>query len=196
MTARNHSATAFLKFLDYVGERNLMKRNTVDSWRTASQKVLDALDESDKEDLRTLNVEQAVSRFENKAAGNYKPESLRVYKGRFSAALNHFLKWSDDPSGFKVSIGNRAGKAKAKPPLSKDGASKGISTVRNTASPSRNSEGQSAAAEALMNVDSLVLPIPLRPGVLVKVFGIPTDLSEAEARKITAVISAYAIAEK
>src|SRR5579863_8144674 len=159
MTTRSYSATDFLKFLDFVGERNLMKRNTVDSWRTASQKVLDALDESDKEDLRTLNVEQAGLRFENKAAGNYKPESLRVYKGRFSAALNHFLKWIDDPSGFKVSISSRAGKMKAKSPLSKAVIIKRSSTARsNDTSPSRNPDGQGVAVEVLANVDSLLLP--------------------------------------
>ncbi len=190
--ARNYSSKEFLEFLDYVSNRNLMKRNTVESWRTASQKVLSALDDSEKEDLRSLDVAEAAVRFENKMAGSYKPESLRVYKSRFSAAREHFLRWADDPSTFRISIGTRNGSSAPKATSHKKNTKRGHPLDSSRPSETREKPANDGTPSSS---DTLVLPIPLRPGVLVKVFGIPGDLTESEARKITAVINAYALAD-
>ena len=40
--------------------------------------------------------------------------------------------------------------------------------------------------------DSITLPIPIRDGVMVQIFGLPQDFSPSEAAKISAVLSAYA----
>lgn len=195
MTQRGYSASDLMKFLDFVGQKNLLKRNTVVGWRTASQKVFDALDAADKEDLREMDVEQALVRFENKAAGAYKPDSLRVYRSRFSAALEHFLKWNADPSTFKMAIRSRAGKPKSTATV----IAKSIPKAKQTSITSVHDtlrDTDTARNDGAQALESLVLPIPLRPGMQVKIFGLPSDLSKSEARKISAVINAYATSDE
>jgi hypothetical protein len=42
------------------------------------------------------------------------------------------------------------------------------------------------------NFDDVVVPIPLRHDLVIRIANIPLDLTEAEARKIAAVVLAHA----
>jgi hypothetical protein len=38
-----------------------------------------------------------------------------------------------------------------------------------------------------------MIPIPIREGTMVRIFGVPGNLTQEEAKKIAAVIQAYAV---
>jgi hypothetical protein len=185
MSADRYSAAKLSEFWDYVIEKGLMNKETATSRKTASQKVLESLDEAERQDLRALDREQAFLRFQNIAGKRYSPSSLTVYRSRFYASLDDFLSYVANPSGFKPNTVKSNGKAKGEgtkqtkrrpAAIEKESTPVHLPTFDLTASP-----------------DNLTLPIPLRPGVAVKIFGLPFDLSEAEAKKICGVVSAYAV---
>lgn len=181
MSPSNYSSKDLFAFLEWAASRHVVKKNTADSWKTASQKVLETLDASEQEDLRSLDIDDALQRFENRAGRNYKPESLRIYRSRFSTAVEQFLKWKSNPSTYKLEGRAKTSSAKSANRTTVD---------RKRVVPSDKSgtilERSDSPTEAWM------LPIPLRPGVLVKIFGLPLDLTPSEARKIGAVIAALA----
>ena len=183
----SYSANDLEAFLVWVGSKNLMKIETLNSLRVASGKVLAVLDEAERHDLRQIDREQVFARFQNAAGSTYNPSSLNVYRSRFNTALDQFTNFHGDRSSYKASNGGNKSveKAvkKAKPSAQVLDAS--ASNPHPVVSPPLGAI--SSAAEGL------TLPIPIRPGVIVKIFGLPSDLSVSEAKKVCAVISAYAV---
>lgn len=187
MSADKFSAAKLSEFWNYVIEKGLMNKQTAISRKTASQKVLELLDEAERQDLRSLDREHAFVRFQNIAGKRYSPGSLTVYRSRFNASLDDFLSYAANPSGFKPNASKSNGKAKS------EGAKQ---SKKRAASAEQESLSTHPTLDSATSSDNLTLPIPLRPGVVVKIFGLPSDLSEDEAKKISGVVSAYAYAVK
>lgn len=181
----DYSAKGLEGFFDYILEKGLMNKETATNWKGASLKVLEILSDHERQDLRSLDKDQVFQRFVNLKGKTYNPSSLNVYKSRFSSALSDFISWNDDPLNFKPGVASKQQRSQssktAKP--SKPVNKKDAATVQTPAS------GHTAP-----DVNRLTLPIPLRPGLVVTVSGIPYDLTADEAKKITAIIEAYAVA--
>jgi len=186
MTSK-YSYDALMQFMDWVIEKRLLNKQTASSRKTAAQKVLDVLDGAEREDLREVDQEAVFARFQNINRSKYTPDSLKVYRSRFASALEAFLSHADDPdphpSSFKAVVGPKKGGSTGPRPKAASG--------RKTPPPATPPTSQAASPSESAADGHLTLPIPLRPGLLVKVFGLPTDLNEDEAKKICAVISAY-----
>jgi hypothetical protein len=108
----------------------------------------------------------------------FTPQSLTTYKSRLRSAIDDFDSYIKNPLGFRPSVQNRD---RSKPKLGKD-ASNGTSlsppdTVRSSPSPMASNN---------------ILPIPIRADLTIYIQGLPFDLSEAEARRIAAVVTAMA----
>lgn len=185
MSADKYSAAKLSEFWDYVIEKGLMNKETATSRKTASQKILESLDDAERQDLRALDREHAFLRFQNIAGKRYSPSSLTVYRSRFYASLDDFLSYVANPSGFKPNTAKSNGKTKS------EGAkqTKRRPTVAEKESAPTHHQ---PTVDLTTSADNLTLPIPLRPGVAVKIFGLPADLSVDEAKKICGVVSAYA----
>lgn len=178
------------KFWGMAADKGLFNKNTALAIRGAAQKVLSVLEEHERIDLRTIDRDHVFTRFQNLHGMKYTPESLGTYRSRFNTALDEFFAYADDPSGYKAP--NKNGKAKRAPDaLRKAGNSN--SKRRGSAEVARSMQAPDTSASAPTGADSLTIPIPIRDGLLVRIFGIPTDLSVDEASKISAVIQAYAI---
>lgn len=196
MDTGHFSYDALMKFMDWMGEKGLANKQTTSNRKTAAQKVLEALDPSEREDLRDLDREAAFIRFQNLNRSKYTPDSLKVYRSRFSSALDDFLSHANDPSAFKPSAGasnrgtNGTTKNSSRQPKSKSKSKSGPPQVLASPSISVSESGASQIPDS-----QLTLPIPLRPNLMVKIFGLPADLTQDEARKICAVVSAYATAK-
>lgn len=177
-----YSYDALMQFMDWVIDKGLLNKQTASSRKTAAQKVLEVLDAAEREDLRELDPEAAFTRFQNINSAKYTPDSLKVYRSRFIAALEAFLAHSDDPSSFKATSAR------------KQNGSSGTKKPKNSAPQKKSTPASAPSAPSLFDTASdghLTLPIPLRPGLLVKIFGLPADLSEDESSKICAVVKAY-----
>lgn len=179
------------KFWGMAAEKGLFNKNTAQAIRGAAQKVLSVLEDHERMDLRSIDRDHVFTRFQNLHGMKYTPESLGTYKSRFNTALDEFFAYADDPSGYKAP--NKNGKAK-----------RSSDATRKSGSPNAKRRSSSEVARPAQTLDtsvpspsgtpdSLTIPIPIRDGLLVRVFGIPTDLSADEASKISAVIQAYAI---
>ncbi len=188
MSADKFSAAKLSEFWDYVIGKGLMNNETATSRKIAAQKVLECLDESERQDLRSLNREEAFLRFQNIAGKKYSPKSLTVYRSRFYASLDDFLSYVTNPSGFKPNLSKGNGKQK--------GEGSKIKKVRTMAVAKEAISVLPHSVETAAIADNLTLPIPLRPGIVVKIFGLPSDLTEDEAKKICGVVSAYAYTVK
>ncbi len=187
-----YSADDLENYLAWIGSKNLMNKDTLSARKVASSKVLAVLDQAERQDLRQLDRSQVFARFQNASNNAYNPASLNVYRSRFNSALDDFLAHHADRSSYKAA-GPRAkgGEAPAKAPKAAGKLdrqqrvpSTGPATVHSSNSFAPTSVGE-----------GLTLPIPLRPGVIVKIFGLPQDLTTAEAKKVCAVVTAYAVIE-
>lgn len=190
MVTKDYSLDSFNKFLDYVIEKGLMKPETAKGRKRAANSILGILQPDECDDLREIDVDHVSHRFANLQGAEFKPASLKVYQSRLRSALADFFRYVEDPFSFKSSVTPRATKGADK---SKDKEKKAIKTeAKGEATPPEDSGEQGVGKTDTHS--SLVFPIPIRPGLVVKISHIPDDLTQAEAEKISAVIKALAMA--
>ena len=178
----DRSLPALLSFLEYLGAKGLMPRNTVGGRRAAVSKMLGVLDPEETGDVTALNLDQVMTRFVNLEGKNYTPDSLTVYRSRVNASINDFVAYLDNPAAFKPG-------GSSKKPKSEGGKKP---------SPPK-AHVQTKVQDPVPRFDTThvsptnVFPIPIRPDVVVRIHGMPFDLTTAEAEKIAAIVRAMAM---
>lgn len=186
-----YSEIELLKFINWLGDKGLVNPATAKSRKIAAAKVLGALDEHEKIDLRQLDREQAFQRFVNKSSKDFTPDSLTTYKSRFFSALDDFLNWRANPAGFKPAGLQRA-RNKTKEVGEQASSVKKIKKLKSA--PVSSEQNPLEVGHALMG-KPLVFPIPIRDGVTVLIHNLPMDLTKIEADRISAVVKALAMIE-
>lgn len=178
------SLHALMEFLDWTADKGIMAKNTVGGRKAAVSKVLGVLDPEEQTDVTTIDLDSAMVRFINLEGRNYNTSSLNVYKSRTNAAINDFKSWLADPLAFKPHA-NRAdsGGGKSKPQKRKPSAKP------DTGSPQRSQPSSPAPTSAN------VFPIQIREDLVVRIHGLPFNLTEAEAERIANVVKAMATTE-
>lgn len=184
----DYSEQALSTFLDWLGDKGLVKQATAKSRKIAALKILSALDGHEKIDLRSLDRDATFQRFVNKLGSDFTPDSLVTYKSRFTSALEDFLRYKENPAGFKPGLSSRS--ARKTKGSSDTGRKPSISSkTKNSHSTDINQQQQ----HTTVDISKFVFPIPLRDGVVVQIHNIPSNLTAAEAERISAVIKALAI---
>lgn len=112
----------------------------------------------------------------------YTPQSLTTYKSRLRSALGDFEAYLSNPLAFRPSIQNRE---RTKPRTPKE-------STQTNSSPSQEGRAESGRGHSWPLAASNILPVPIRADLTIYIQGLPYDLSEGEARKIAAVITAMA----
>lgn len=184
---KNYSLDALAEFLDYAAKKGLIKKNTATSRKRAALKILAVLEDSEKHDLREVDVEHAFERFSNLNGKEFKPASLQVFKSRLRSALTDFFAYVDNPAGFKPSGVQRSSprtRTRLKPGVQEE-----------TPVQSSGEQMEEPSEPISHSAPHLIIPIPLRDGLTVKIHNIPADLSTLEAEKIAAIVRAYAMPE-
>lgn len=182
-----YSVGELLSFLDYVVEKGLQAEATAKSRKTAATKVLEAVDDAEKQDLRSLDREAAFTRFMNLNKKTYSPESFQVYRSRFNSALDDFLRYAEDPSSFRPVASPKTSRSRAAGENGKS-ASKGRSNEP-------EKKGASAAAPVLAlpaPEPMLEIPVPLSDGKIARLL-LPKALKKSDADRISALVAAYAV---
>lgn len=177
------SLNALIEFLEWTAEKGLMAKNTVGGRKAAVAAVLGVLDPEEKGDVTAIDLDSAMTRFVNLQGKKYNTSSLNVYRSRTNAAINDFQKWLSDPLAFKP----QGNKVERKPAGKVAKAPKSV-PVRD-ASTDHYVSSPVAAPQASANV----FPIPIRDSVVVRIHGLPFDLTTAEAEKIANVVKAMAM---
>jgi len=184
---KDYSEAALLNFLDYVSKKGLIKTATAKARKIAATKVLGALDSHEKLDLRSIDRASVFNRFVNKQGHGFTPDSLVTYKSRFNSSLDDFLRYVESPSAFRPGVLSRAART---PKENNESVKKGVSQGRN-APPSL--DGLVNRQQPPGDPTKITFPVPIRPGVVVMISGLPDDLTNGEAQRIAAVITALAV---
>jgi hypothetical protein len=178
------------EFLLYLSEKGLLNSNTAGGIRTAVDKVLSALDENERQNLKGMDAAEAVQRFVNKNPKALSPESIGVYRSRLQKALDMLDRFNTNPSAFKVSAFPKQREV--------DGSSRPASPKKpqkpNMLSGSTNVQSPHAgnSAEVAERVGSHTLTFPLRSDFLAQ-FVIPKNLTKREAERLAAYLALLAV---
>ncbi|MGX5173231.1 hypothetical protein ACUR5C_04280 [Aliikangiella sp. IMCC44653] len=178
MSAEDYTYQKLIDFMRQSTIEGLLNPAVAKSRLNAVEQLSAELSDSEREDIRKINVEQLSSRFHKLHDSSIRPEVLELYVKRMNAALVDYLAWLDNPQSF-FSIGGDT--------IRKD--------KRYQASEKEVSFEEKALEEiTLSNVqkEANIFSIPLREDITVFVQNLPLDLSKVEAEKIGKVISALA----
>jgi len=179
MTNKDYSQTAFLEFLRQSAISGIAKPAIARSRKLAAEQLLGQLKAPERLDLRLLDVDELCSRFHKLEGSTIRPETLQLYNDRLCSGLKDFVSWTSDPAKF-VSI-------EGEKPMAVEVAA-------------RDTPGQAQAREELTldppRTPYDIFPVPLRDELVVYLQNVPLNLTQAEARKIAAVIHALAVPEE
>ena len=186
MTDKDYSLDAFNKFFDFASSKGIIKRNTAQSRKAATNKILDILDKSERNDLRKIDIDQVFERFQNLSGMQYKQDSLQVYLSRARTALSDFISYVDNPSGFKSSSTQRSSRKGKKD-------DKAMGGTKNFTGKQRDTATNHEHPDDTPDVKHIIVPVPLRENLTVKISNLPADLTVGEAERLAAIVKAYAV---
>jgi len=178
--ATDYSKGALMKFLDTMTAKGLMNANTAGGMKAACSKILDDL--ADGDDVRGVDVNTAVIRYNNRSPGALSPNSLAEYQRRVTRAIADFVSWSGNPAGFRPKGRGAPAKSGKK---AESGADLPAPAPRPATPTAAGGNGTPASA-------GLPLSYPLRPDFLAQVV-IPRDLTADEARRLGAFLLTLAV---
>lgn len=165
------TGAAFVKFLEFAGEKGLINKNTAAGYRAACQKVLEVDDDWENLDIAGLDVETLTQRFVHLKSDKYSPGSLETYKSRFRKAREIYLEWARDPSSWK----QPRPRTSARRPRSKQDAS---------SQPGGNRETSEAEEHGL-----ITYPVPVREHTDAQLV-VPRNLTRQEAKRLLTIVNA------
>jgi hypothetical protein len=86
-----------LSYLDYAEQKGYATEAQVTPLRSATRQVFSTVDGKDFEavDIRSLDIEEHLNRFENLVVGRYKQESLASYRARVKRAVAAYREYLD-----------------------------------------------------------------------------------------------------
>ena len=178
----SRSREALFEFLDYLWMKGLMAKATAQARKAAASKILGILEPHEASDVTKVDLDDAVARFGRLHGKRYTPQSLNTYGGRLRSAVEDFEAYLTNPLAFRSSVQSRD-RTRNKP-LKEPSDSAQLGRTESRPEPAR--------AVSAPLVSSNILPIPIRADLTVYIQGLPFDLSESEARKIAAVVTAMA----
>ncbi|HEX3536259.1 MAG TPA: hypothetical protein VHU15_05795 [Stellaceae bacterium] len=173
------SREALVEFLDYLADKGLMAKNTAHGRKAAVTKVLSVLEPSEANNVTTVDIDDVVRRFGNLHGKKYTPGSLGTYKSRLRSALDDFQSYLNNPLAFRPTVQARE--------RSRPKTDKSVSEALQ-----QKSRPEFTRSSPMPMAAGSIVPIPIRPDLTVYIQGLPYDLSETEARKIAAVVTAMA----
>lgn len=181
--ANAHSLDELLGFLDHAADKGLMPAATATALGVATRNVVAVLDTAEREDVRQLDLDAVIRRFQNKRARDFSGDTLKEYGRRFRRAIELFTGWRDDPANFRV-------KTRATAPQRKRKNGGAASDVAAAAIP------RSADLETPQTVTGSSLPpvagtyqtvVPLGRERFV-ILQVPADLTRAEADRLASFV--------
>ncbi len=171
------SKNALMNFFGYLSSKGLVNSNTVAARKAAANKMLSVLDETEAADLRKVNIDRVATQFFHLHGKGFTPDSMTTYKSRLKSGIEDFIKYTTNPASFKPD---------APRPRTQNG---------NDSKSQNGSSGETPKSpphQSPPNVSESVFPIPIRQNLVVKLMGLPADLTKKEAQKIANVVLAFA----
>ncbi len=165
---------ALVEHWNWAAEKGIMNRHTAAGLRGACTQVLGALGEWESVDIKGLDVEDALMRFQNLKKKDFKPAVLETYKRRFRHAMSSYLSYLEDPGGWKPRAVDR--------PVSGERSNGG----------DHPPESSRLARHEMPQVGLVEYPFPLREGQIARLT-LPRDLKTSEVKRLAAFMSTLAV---
>ena len=165
------SGQSLLDFWAWSARKGLVPTSVANDLRAASKEVLSVEDNWQAIDIKSLDVDYLMVRFDNLRKFKFKPQSLSAYKSRFKKARKLYLAYLENPSGWHYPG------ATAKRRSAKAMATEAVQAP------------QAAAPFLARVVDPAAwnVEFPLRPGVTARL-ELPSDITAQEAERLSSYI--------
>jgi hypothetical protein len=178
MTTADGSARDFVDHWDWAASKGLMPKATAGALRIAASRILQIEGETwESVDVRELDVESLLGRFENLAKKEFAPGSLSTYQSRFRKALQLYLSYLKDPSAYR-------------PPTR--GVRRSTADGRRAAPRAAAEAGPDVERDLPGYTDMVKYPFPIRNGVIAQL-SLPVDLQKGEAKRLAAFLDSLAV---
>ena len=167
-----------LDFLSHAGDKGLMPAATSTALAVATRNVFGVLGEDEQKNIKALDLDTIIRRFDTKRKKDFNPTSLKEYGRRVRRVIELYEQWQDNPANFSVKT--RVARKPRK--VSQVEAPKPVfnhSTTDVPPTPPRTGTFQSSC--------------PVGPGRVVTLSNIPEDLTSAEADKLARFVRVLAI---
>jgi hypothetical protein len=161
----------------WAAQKGEMNKNTAAALKAACAQVLSVVEGWQQVDVKTLDVEDTLRRFENLRKKEFKPKTLDAYARRFKQALDSYLAYAHNPRGWKFQAQERAPRSRRTP----------------NQVPQVGQEAEYTGPSGSPDTAALVeYPFPLRQDVTIRL-ALPRDLNMAEVKRLTAFMSTLAL---
>jgi hypothetical protein len=175
---------ALLDHWTWAATKGLMNSATAASLKSACTKVIGVLDDWESTDVRKIDVDDLILRFQHLHGREFTLSSLETYASRFRKAVQLFNEYVANPAGWRVSA--RPKKVKVREDARKSSNSNGLEISEPV--------GAASAVEekpAHPEIHLISYPFPLRRGLTVKL-SLPEDLTAIEAKRLSAFLMTLA----
>lgn len=189
------TAAGLIAFLEWAGTRGEMNPATASSRAVSVRRVLE-IESAPLEsiDLRQLDVQDLLDRFETLKRLEYTSESMKVYKSRFRASVGSYLAWLDKRPDWR-----RGGRPAAAPAKERAGSPRRKVTAPMPAesptptSPQAEDPASQPAGGPAGLTPMIPYEVPLRTGGELRArLVLPADLNRADADRLCRFISSLA----
>lgn len=190
------TAAGLVAFLDWAGSRGEINPATAGSRAVAVRRVLE-IENAPLEsiDLRQLDVDDLLNRFETLKRTEYTTESMKVYKSRLRNSVDSYLAWLDKRQDWKRPGRPASGPAKERnsTPRRKNPARKPAETPPASSLQEDDEASQPVAAGPAGFTPMIPYEVPLRSGGELRArLVLPADLNRTDADRLCRFISSLA----
>jgi hypothetical protein len=175
---RSGNVAGLLAFLDFLVDKGYAPRGSMPPIKAACRTVFSRMQGEETYealDVRGLELDDYLDRFETLVTGDYKTESIASYRARVKRGLNAYLSFLDtgNVSAFRASTrASRPKTPKVTAPTVQNGNGNG------------NGNGHAEHSEAASLID---YPFPLRNGQIAHL-RLPTKLDKIDADRVGAFV--------
>jgi len=168
------------EFLEWAGRTGEMNPKTAESWATSARRVLSVGGDPDEVDLRGLDVEALLDRFETLNRTKYSEASMTTYRSRFRRAVAAYLAWLD----------NEPWKSSTRTVVRKRSSSNGAKNAQ-AVTPTTEASNTVPIPQHGSTARLVSYTVPLRPDLMVTMT-LPVDLNTQDAERIATFVKSLA----
>lgn len=171
------NAGGLLAFMDFMIDKGYGSAGAISPWKSAAKQVFSTVEGDDFEnvDVRSLDIDEYMDRFQNRTIGKYSAESLRAYRQRFRKAVEAYRAYLADPN-WRPSL-----KRTARP---KKGGADSSKRSKATTTPSPDQAATSPAPSAPA-ASLIAYPFPLKSGQMAQLHLPAQGLDRDDADRLT-----------
>jgi hypothetical protein len=178
------SAAGFMSFMDFMIQKGYGTPGSISLLKSAAKQVFSIVEGEDFDgvDVRSFDIDEYLSRFENRSMGRYTAESLSAYRSRFRKAIESYRSYLADPNW----------KPAARSTTARRTLASGLPNGKKSDKQQKAVGGDRATKSEVprdASASTIAYPFPLKSGQIAQLH-LPTRLDRDDAERMTAFIRA------